>query len=328
MKGIIVLNELIISINQQKHNINSFPTIDIDNIYLKKDTIYHFAYENSLNNYLSEEKDIYIYGVLEEPFSERYFINTHKEVKDDTQQYESLEKFYVPPYVRRAINAYAQYPDIYFSAIYLIEKIKNFIYFTGSSRNDFSVLSKKISGRFKKRAMVNNKLLFLNMHKRDVEAPECVNFLQKLHESNLNLKTKNCYKNSMVYSGCQSIFDIPCLCISTTYKSAVGTCIYQKMPFDLLDSYEFSNIICSKYSSLSTSCISSLIEDRENIYANYDYTEKNSKTSGKSINKNHCEDTNNHCSGSSILNHFSILIFIFIVINVNIFIELGSFFYI
>ncbi|KAG5518362.1 hypothetical protein PMAC_003159 [Pneumocystis sp. 'macacae'] len=271
---------------------------DVNNIYSRKDTVFCSIYGNYLNRFLSGEKDIYISEFLEKPLVfEECLINARENIKDNIQQYESLQKFYVPPYIRGTANTYTQYPNSYFLEIYLMEKIKHFIYLIEFSKNDFFVLSEKISGRFRKRTMINNKFLFFNTHKRDFKIPECVNFLQKLYESNLSSETKNCYKNSMIYSGCQSIFDIPCLCISNTYKSAVATCIYQKTPFDLLSSYEFSSVICSKYLSLPTSCISSLIENRENIYITYDYKEKDIKAFKNLINKDHCKDIDNRCSG-------------------------------
>ncbi|KAG4305897.1 hypothetical protein PORY_000807 [Pneumocystis oryctolagi] len=300
--------------SQQKYGIiNRFIWKDINDTYLKNNTFYDSGCKDTSNNSIfPDEIYIYIYGTLEKPFSHEYFKNIYKQAEDDTlkMQYQSVQEYYVSPYIKKIANIYTYCSDIYF--LYIMKKIKKTI--------DFR--------RFKKRNMVENEHSQLNLNNNS--KVECVNFLKELEESNLNVKSKECFKNSAIYSGCPNIFDIPCLCSSNNYKSATAQCIYQKSIIQLFDAYFFSSSICSTYSSLPSSCISSFMNDSVSIYKKYGYQEKNNKTLTKSDGKNKafdCKNANNDCPASiSVLNNCSVLTFVFVTIGISVFIELGLFF--
>lgn len=198
------------------------------------------------------------------------------------------------------------------SSKHLTERNKLLNHFIGSLKRSFS----ESSNRLKEKNMINR------IHKRSSSEPirrsqvYCVNFLEKLEDSSLNRNSRNCFKEAFFFSQCPNIFDIPCLCRSSNYKSHIALCIYQKSLVELVSAYSFASELCSRYSSLPSSCISFLMANSQNLYKRYDFKDKidTSKESsgGKACSKSY-----------SIFSNFSISTLIFIVVGTGIFLQTG-----
>ncbi|KAG4300822.1 hypothetical protein PCK1_002899 [Pneumocystis canis] len=313
--------------NQQNHNISHyFKQYDV-NKFSEKKTLYHSLYKDISGNSPFLRKKISHTELLGKILflKKRYLKHIHKQLKNNHLEHKLLQKSYIPPYIRRTITTHIRFPDVHFSPIHLINKIKHLKRSINFSKDNFSTISKKtaISGRLQKRNEINfnNKETSSDSDKKTGNSVECVNFLQKLEESDLKTETKECFKNSILYSGCPSIFDIPCLCLSNNYKSAVAQCIYQKNLVQLFNAFTFSNRTCSSYSSLPDSCVSLFMKNSDAIYKKYAYNQKKNTNAFKGE-SSVCKNEYNACSKSfSILDDFPTLTFIFITIGTYIFIE-------
>ncbi|KTW28485.1 hypothetical protein T552_01745 [Pneumocystis carinii B80] len=250
-------------------------------------------------------------GYIEESFKKGIDVNTYNEVEksDLKRSFQNFAGGYIPLYIKRAlVNSLRSIRQI--SSRGLTEKTKYSNYFTKLFKHSFSASSnilqkKNTNNRIYKRS-------FSHLSKRD--QVQCVNFLEKLEDSSLNRNSRECFKESIFFSGCPNIFDIPCLCRSNNYKSHIALCIYQRSTIQLITAFAFASEICSNYASLSSSCISSLLANSDNLYKKYNFKVKVDASDSKQ----------KTCSKSySIFANFSILTLILIVAGTSIFIQTG-----
>ncbi|EMR08929.1 hypothetical protein PNEG_02710 [Pneumocystis murina B123] len=296
--------------NNNKHD----GSLSLDTGFYAKQNTYDSIQADISNNYGIEDDDFSDDYTEEESFKKDFDINTYGKTEegDFKKYFQSFEGSYIPPYVKRAIINSLK-PIMQISSRHLAEKKKPLDYFIKFFKRSFTASSSKLQKKSTRNSIY--KRSFLHLSKRD--QVQCVNFLEKLEDSSLNKKARECFKESIFFSGCPNIFDIPCLCRSNSYKSHIALCIYQKSTVQLINAFAFASEICSSYESLPSSCISSLMADSSNIYKKYNFKDKIDTSKESSSSKEECSKS------YSIFTNFSILTLIFIVAGAGIFVQTG-----